>query len=111
MKAIDVLLKDLTDEQIRSLPKEWIAAYVGRPRNEVPTIDSASKLRLIALGIIALYSVATYTTSAPNFFFLILLLMYELQYVSLRKDKALIDFSYAKERYLAEVRALPYSGA
>jgi hypothetical protein len=111
MKATDVLLKDLTDEQLRSLPPEWIAVYLGRPRDETDAVTQASRLRFGVIGALVLYAIATHSISSISTLLLFGMVMYELAYSSMRKEKALFDWAAAQERYLAEVRALPDAGA
>jgi hypothetical protein len=111
MKARDVLFRDLTTDEVRSLPKAWGAVYFGRPRDKSGEIKVAMRLRFAVLVVIATYALVYHRLSDLTSLLLFLLLMYEAGYYSLRKDKALLDWSMAYDEYRREVEALPDADA
>ena len=108
MKASDVLLKELTDEELQSLPKEWIAVYIGRPReSDLSRPSETSRLRYAGILFLAFLVHLESGLNATSIALLSIIAMYEYAYSSQTKERALHTFVDARAEYEREVRALP----
>ena len=56
MKFTDVMFDDLTEDQLRSLPREWIAHYLGRPtRDKIDRAKHAMWFRSTLIAALFVY--------------------------------------------------------
>jgi len=112
MKPTDALFQDMTDDELRSLPKGWIAVYLGRPtRKTIDGVKIAMRLRVAGLLLLALYLYGSSGIFGTPLVLIFALACYEFAYYNLRKEKAELDYHLAQAEYTAEVNALHAGGA
>jgi hypothetical protein len=107
MKASDYLHRDLSSEELRSLPREWIELYMQRPVNREQSDKRAMQLRAALLVAATLYAFFTKSGFGIVPVLLIALYFYEIGYYGLRKELSLFRWAQDHEEYLAAVAKLP----
>ena len=111
MKAEDFLLRDLSDEELRQLPKDWIAVYLSRPRDTRKNDRDVMYLRVTLLGLLILFVIVNKLGYGIVPLLLFTLGCYEVAYYTLRREKSLNDWAAAHRKYVKRVRKLSGSGA
>ena len=107
MKFTDVMFDELKGDQLRSLPREWIAHYLGRPTRD--QIDSAKYAMWFRSALIAALFLYIFLTKGSELlaFLGFCLVGYEIAYYTLWKAKVESDYLDRMKIYIAEAKLLP----
>lgn len=107
MKFTDVMFDDLKGDQLRSLPREWIAHYLGRPtRDKIDRAKHAMWFRSTLIAALFVY-IALNRGSELLVFLGLCLIGYEIAYYTLWKAKLEDDYTTRMSIYMAEAKLLP----
>lgn len=107
MKSTDVLLEDLTDEQLRELPQDWISLYLGRPTRS--QIINAKRAMYFRSTLIAALFVYVFIHQGPTLLSIVALCLvgYEIAYYRLWASRLENEFSDRMRTYIQDVESLP----
>lgn len=107
MKFTDVMFDDLSVEQLRQLPHEWVALYLGRPTRQ--KIESAKRAMWFRSILIAALFVYTFWNKGPELLAVVALALvgYEIAYYTLWKAKLESDYADNMAAYIRDATQLP----
>jgi hypothetical protein len=107
MKFADVRFDELSNDQLRELPKEWVVHRMGRPTRS--RIINARRAMRFRSGLIAALCIYTFSTQGPYLLAVLgfCLIGYEIAYYTLRQ--ANLEGSYVDQVrvYTEEANKLP----
>ncbi|MHC1677793.1 hypothetical protein [Stenotrophomonas maltophilia] len=107
MKSTDVLFKDLTGEQLRELPQEWISLYLGRPTRS--QIINAKRAMYFRSFLIATLFAFMFMHHGPKLLSVVAfcLVGYEIAYYNLLASRLENEFGDRMRTYIQDVESLP----
>ncbi|WNH48517.1 hypothetical protein PDM28_17940 [Stenotrophomonas aracearum] len=107
MKFSDVRFDELSNDQLRELPKEWIVHHMGRPtRSKIISAKRATRFRSALIAALCIYTFATQGSHLLAALELCLI-GYEIAYYTLWKAKLEGDYIDHLRAYTEEANNLP----
>ena len=106
MKFADVRFNELSKDQLRELPKEWVVHHMSRPtRSKIINAKRAMRFRSALIAALCIY---TFTTQGSHLLAALELCLigYEIAYYTLRKAKLEGDYIDQLRAYTEETNNL-----